>query len=76
MEMDYDSEKTKILVDGFLNRFDIGYRGPLARRHKSKNIPFTVGSPVELWNKVMKEVKEGCYAGPYQEQDLPFENFV
>ena len=36
IEMDYDSEKSKILVDGFLNGFDIGYRRPLMRRHKSR----------------------------------------
>ena len=33
-----------------------------------------VGSQTELWNKVMKEVELGRYAGPYESP--PFENYV
>ena len=33
-----------------------------------------VGSPIELWNKVMVEVNKGRYAGPFA--DPPFEHFV
>ena len=33
-----------------------------------------VGDPIELWNKVMKEVKEKRYAGPFEQ--IPFENYI
>ena len=36
------------------------------------NLKITVGSETELWNKVMKEVKEKHYAGPFEE--IPFED--
>ena len=38
------------------------------------NLRLRVGSPKELWNKVMKEVELGRYAGPFEEP--PFEYFV
>ena len=33
-----------------------------------------VGDKIELWNKVMKEVQLGRYAGPYEEP--PFESYI
>ena len=63
-------------MQSFTEGFDIGYRGPVNRINKSRNIPITVGSKVELWNKIMKEVKEGRYAGPYKEEELPLQYFV
>ena len=63
----FDKQKTKILVDGFRNGFDIGYRGPYFRESRSENIPITVGTHLELWNKIMKEVKLGRVAGPYDQ---------
>ena len=33
-----------------------------------------MGNPTEPWNKVMKEVKEGRYAGPFEE--IPFEYYI
>ena len=73
-EANYDDEERRFLVDGFYNGFDIGYQGCKTRQSKSKNIPFTVGNKIELWNKIMKEVKEKRYAGPYDE--VPFENYI
>ena len=52
----------------------MGYRDPEIRRDFSENIPLRIGSPAELWNKVMKEVKEHRYVGPYESP--PFENFI
>ena len=41
----------------------------------AKNLRLTVGSNGEMWNKIMKEVKEKRYAGPYP--DIPFtEDFI
>ena len=62
---DYNNGKTKMLVEGFTKGFDIGYRGPAKRKHTSNNLPLQVGTTTELWNKVMKEVKECRYAGPF-----------
>ena len=62
----YDPEKTAKLVTGFKSGFDTGYRGPKNRRDTAKNIPIRgVGSPFDMWTKIMKEVKLGRYAGPF-----------
>ena len=67
-ESKYDQKETEFLVDGFQNgKEDIKINSP--------NLKFReVGSPAELWNKVMKEVKEKRYAGPYTE--IPFEHYI
>ena len=70
----YPREKTEFLVDGFTEGFDLGYRGDHRVQIKSPNLKFVIGDEVELWNKVMKEVKEKRYAGPYEE--IPFKNFI
>ena len=71
----YDKQKAKFLVEGFTNGFDLGYRGPETNiKQESKNLKFTIGNKTELWNKVMKEVKENRYAGPFSE--IPFENYI
>ena len=70
----YDRGESEFLIKRFTEGFDIGYRGPQQRQRRSKNIPFSVGNKVILWNKIMKEVKEGCYAGPFDK--VPYENFI
>ena len=71
----YDRKETEFLIDGFKNGFDIGYRGPIKGiRRLSPNLKIRIGSELELWNKVMKEVRAKRYAGPYAEP--PFENFI
>ena len=74
LESNYDREKTNYLVQGFTNGFDLGYRGPLKIKIDSPNLKFTVGSKVELWNKVMSEVEAGRYAGPFNK--IPFDNYI
>ena len=74
IESNYDKTKTNKLVQGFTNGFDLGYRGPLQRQDTSANLPFRVGTPVDMWNKIMKEVKLGRYAGPYEK--VPYESYV
>ena len=66
--------KTEYLVKGFRDGFDIGYRGVENRRDFSDNLPLSneLGTEVDLWNKVMKEVEVGRYAGPYELAELPF----
>ena len=71
----YPPDKIDYLIDGFENGFSIGYQGPANVQHRSKNLKFReVGNKTELWNKVMKEVKLKCYAGPFE--DIPFDNFI
>ena len=70
----YDEMKTKFLVEGFSRGFDIGYQGPQQRTYISRNIPLTVGSKQIMWDKIIKEVAESRYAGPFERP--PFDRFV
>ena len=62
------------MEDGFKNGFDIGYAGPTERRSETNNIPLRVGTKVQLWNKLMKEVKNKRVAGPFK--TVPFDNYT
>ena len=73
-ETKYDKKETEFLVDGFTNGFDLGYRGPEDVKQTSNNLKFTEGDKTELWNKVMKEVKEKRYAGPFK--TIPYDNYI
>ena len=72
----YDESETKFLCEGFRNGFDLSYAGPELIQMNSLNLKFTGGksNAVALWNKVMKEVKLGRYAGPFRE--IPFNNYI
>ena len=54
--------------------FDIGYQGPSERKSPSDNIPLTIGTKEDLWEKIMKEVKAKRVAGRYDE--IPYENYI
>ena len=71
---DYDKHLTDKLIQGFKEGFDFGYRGPKIRQHTSNNIPLQLGTKTDLWNKVMKEVEVGHYAGPFTE--IPYDNYM
>ena len=67
--------KLNFLVEGFKHGFSIGYAGPEKVQIKSPNLKFReVGNPTMLWNKVMKEVKEERYAGPFDK--IPFDSYI
>ena len=71
----YDKKESEFLLDGFTNGFSIGYCGPENVSLKSPNLKFReVGDPITLWNKVMKEVKEKRYTGPFEE--IPFKTYI
>ena len=74
MKSGFEDKKCQYLVEGFSKGFDLGYRGPTVRWDVSDNLPFKIGTPKILWNKVMKEVKECHYAGPFE--DIPYDNFM
>ena len=74
-ESHYDENETSFLIDGFTNGFPIGYQGPENVKITSPNLKFReVGNTTMLWNKVMKEVKVGRYAGPFE--SIPFDNYI
>ena len=74
IESEYDRKKMRFLVDGFTNGFSLKYGGPVKFRRKSCNLPLSVGSPTELWNKIMAEVKAKRYAGPFRK--IPYKYYI
>ena len=74
IESSYDKSKTDFLVEGFKQGFDIGYNGDEKIRQESKNLKLIIGDEIDLWNKVMKEVKLKRYAGPFEQP--PFNHFI
>ena len=70
----YNKEETAYLVKGFTDGFDICYRGPTDRQDRSANSPFRIGKKFELWEKLMREVKLGRYAGPFEQ--IPFKEYM
>ena len=74
----YNRAKAQFVLGGLRHGFDIGYRGPQIRKDTAANIPIRVGSPLDMWNKVMTEVSMGRYAGPYTyiADKIPFTSSV
>ena len=71
----YDKKETDFLIDGFTNGFSIGYNGNENIQISAPNLKFReVGNATILWNKVMKEVKEKRYAGPFDK--IPFRHYI
>ena len=75
IQSQYNPQEIKFLCEGFRNGFKLGYEGPSNIKQYAPNLKLWVGSKLELWNKVMKEVKAKRYAGPFAEKP-PFENFI
>ena len=71
-DTNYDKAETDYLIDGYKNGFSIGYEGPEEVVRESPNLKFTIGNEVILWNKVMKEVREKRYAGPFVKPPFPY----
>ena len=73
-EAGYNRDKLEFLVKGFTDGFSLGYNGPRKIARKAQNLKLRIGSPIELWNKIMTEVKAKRYAGPFRK--VPFKNFI
>ena len=73
-EYGYDMDETTFLVNGFNNGFHIWYRGPNIRQSTSNNIPLTIGTNVDIWEKIMKEISAKRVAGPFD--SIPFNNYI
>ena len=72
VQANYDPEKIKSLYKGFTEGFRIGYDGPRDIVRTSNNHSFKIGTKYDLWNKIMKEVKEKRFIGPYKDNP-PFD---
>ena len=70
----YDREETQFLTEGFKKEFSINYAGPTNIQQNSPNLKLRIGSKVEMWNKLMKEVKLKRVAGPFEK--VPFKNYI
>ena len=70
----YDNTKTKFLVQGFREGFSLGYQGSDTVKLTAPNLKLTIGTEVDLWNKIMKEVGAGRYAGPFKE--IPYQHYI
>lgn len=73
-ETGYCPNKSKTLVEGFKNGFRLGYSGNTNQQDFANNHTLRVGTQINLWNKVIKEVQHNRYAGPFRV--VPFDNFV
>ena len=72
-ETKYDPKKIEYLVHGFSHGFELGYSGKLKDcKRLAPNLKLRIGNKYELWNKVMKEVKLGSYAGPFEQPPFEF----
>ena len=74
LQYGYDKCKTEYLFKGFSEGFDLGYRGSTTRRNTSNNIPLRLGTYIDLWNKIMKEVEAKRYAGPFEK--IPYDYYI
>ena len=61
-------------MNGFTNGFDLEYAGQKLRQSRANSLPFNIGNCTILWNKIMKEVKCGRVAGPFD--SIPFKNYI
>ena len=75
LESEYSEVKTHEVVKGFKDGFDLSFRGEIdGVQRYAPNLILRVGSPVQLWNKIIKEVKLKRYVGPFEKP--PFESFI
>ena len=70
----YDRTKSNFVVNGFRRGFPLGYQGSRDIQLTAPNLKLHVGDEIELWNKVMKEVKMLRFAGPYSK--IPYKSFI
>ena len=74
METNYDKDEIKFLIDGFRNGLPLGYEGKVDRNITAHNLKLNCGTKTELWNKMMKEVKLGQFAGPFE--SIPYDKYI
>lgn len=68
----YDRQLTEYLLRGFREGFRMGFEGLRNVVREAPNMKTQVGTKTELWNKIMKEVRDKHTAGPYRsKEELP-----
>ena len=70
-QSEYNQTEIDFLINGFTEGFSIGYDRKETVQMTSPNLKLRIGNETILWNKIMKEVKEKRYAGPFSE--IPYE---
>ena len=72
----FDPKETEFLIQGFTRGFDLCYSGPRERTDTSQNIPLNkeIGTEVDLWEKMIKEVKLNRFAGLFEQ--IPFQYYI
>ena len=66
IKSNYPKEKSEFLIEGFSSGFELKYQGQRScLRREAPNLRICIGTLTDLWNKVIKEVKLGRYAGPF-----------
>ena len=73
-ETGFNKIRSQRLIHGFKYGFEIGLKGNRKVNRLAPNLKINIGTKVDLWNKVMKEVQKKRYAGPFK--DIPFEHFI
>ena len=61
-------------MQGFKQGFSLGYCHDKKVQLTAPNLKLRIGNPTILWNKVMKEVKLGRYAGPFAQVPEQFKD--
>ena len=74
VQANYDVEKLQYVVNGFRTGFSLKFSGNRDVKRLAPNLKLRIGSHLEIWNKVMKEVEGKRYAGPYEKP--PFDHFI
>ena len=74
VECGYNKTETDFLVSSFRDGFSLGYEGEILIQRYSPNLKLECRTEVDLWEKMMKEVKLKRFVGPFEE--VPFENFI
>ena len=73
-ESQCDEDKIQFIANGFRNGFPLKFEGDQNVLRDAENLKLRIGSPTELWNKLMKEVKEKPVARPYHK--IPFDTYI
>ena len=74
VESGYDHKETNFLTQGVKKGFPLHYHGPVNRQDMVNNLPLRCSTAFDLQEKVMKEVVQKRYAGPFE--TIPFSNYV
>ena len=74
IESNYAVEEIDYIFNGFTKGFSLEYQASTEVKQSAPNLKLRVGSKLELWNKMMAQVKDKRFAGPFKE--IPFQYFI